>query len=71
MKKQLRKRLLNISCILVVAVLEFFPLLLTAQSKRISGVVTTGSNEPLPGATVEVKQTKKAVATDTQGQFTI
>ena len=67
MKKQLHKILLRVSCILLMAVLELFPVVLTAQSKRISGVVTSVSNEPMAGATVVVRQTKKTVVTDAQG----
>ncbi|MEP7106486.1 MAG: TonB-dependent receptor [Ferruginibacter sp.] len=71
MKKQLPKILLYTPCILLMAVLQLFPGGLAAQTKKISGVVTSVSNQPVAGATVVVKQTKKAVITDAQGQFSI
>ena len=63
--------LLHTSCILVMAILQLLPGQLKAQTNKISGTVTGKGNEPLVGATIMVKQTKKATATDVTGKFSI
>ena len=59
------------SCILVMALLQLLPGQLKAQFNKISGTVTGKSNEPLSGATVMIKQTKKTTVTDVAGNFSI
>ena len=71
MKKQLHKALLKAACILAMALLHLLPGQLKAQSSKVSGTVTGKSNEVLVGATVTVKQTTTATATDASGKFSI
>ena len=63
--------LFHTSCILVMALLQLLPGQLKAQFNKISGTVTGKSNEPLSGATVMIKQTKKTTVTDVAGNFSI
>ncbi|MEO6731723.1 MAG: TonB-dependent receptor [Ferruginibacter sp.] len=71
MKKKWHKVLLFAPCILVMAILQLLPGQLMAQSNKISGTVTGTNNEPLVGATVTVKQSKKVSVTDIAGKFSI
>ena len=71
MKKQLHKMLLHTSCILLLAILQLLPANVKAQSRSVSGTVTNKANEPVAGATILVKQSKKITATDVNGKFTI
>ncbi|HEY8658209.1 MAG TPA: TonB-dependent receptor [Hanamia sp.] len=71
MKKQLHKVLLHASCILVMALLLLLPGHVKAQMNKFSGTVTGKSNEPIAGATIVVKHTKKAAVTDENGKFSI
>jgi len=71
MKKQLHKMLLRTSCILAMALLLMLPARVHAQTGKISGTVTNAQNQPVVGATITVKQTKKTSVTDANGQFTI
>ncbi len=71
MKKQLHKVLLLASCILVMAVLLLLPGKVKAQTNNITGTVTGKGNQPLVGATITIKQTKKTTATDVNGKFSI
>lgn len=71
MKKQLHKLLLQAFCILLIATLQLLPGVLKAQTKTVSGTITGTANEPISGATITVKQTKKATATDASGKFSI
>lgn len=71
MKRQLHKMLHQASCILVMALLQLLPGHLKAQTGKLSGIVTNEQNQPVAGATVTVKQTKKTAVTDALGQFTI
>lgn len=48
-----------------------YPGIVSAQNLVIKGVVTDGGGQPLPGATVKVKDTKKGTVTDNDGNFTI
>ncbi|WP_205461709.1 TonB-dependent receptor [Mangrovibacterium lignilyticum] len=43
----------------------------TQQSKTITGVITAGDGEPIPGATVVVKGTSNGTITDFDGKYTI
>jgi TonB-linked SusC/RagA family outer membrane protein len=63
--------LLHTSCILVMAVLLLLPGQVKAQANRITGTVTGKASEPLVGATVMVKQTKKTTVTDEAGKFSV
>ncbi|MEO7766128.1 MAG: TonB-dependent receptor plug domain-containing protein [Ferruginibacter sp.] len=71
MKKQLHKMLLPASCILLLAMLQLSPYQVKSQTNRISGTVTNKANEPVQGATIMVKQSKKLTATDANGKFTV
>lgn len=71
MKKQLHKVLLLASCILVIALQLLLPGQVKAQTTKISGTVTGGSNVPLQSATITVKQTKASAVTDANGIFSI
>jgi TonB-dependent starch-binding outer membrane protein SusC len=62
------KKILYIITGLLVIVL---PATVFAQSKLISGKVTDTKNNPVPNATITVKQTLKAVVTDADGRFSI
>ncbi|MNK05633.1 TonB dependent receptor [compost metagenome] len=42
-----------------------------AQDKRVSGKITDEGNNPLPGVSVTVKNTKMATITNESGQFTL
>ncbi|MGM9803764.1 MAG: SusC/RagA family TonB-linked outer membrane protein [Muribaculaceae bacterium] len=42
-----------------------------AQSSTVTGIVTDASGEPLIGATVRVKGTKRGVSTDVNGRYSI
>ncbi len=57
------------------SVLTFFCLLLlnvaSAQNFTITGTVSDDSNSPIPYASVTIKGTNKAVATDVTGKYTI
>ena len=47
----------------------FASLFVMAQGKKISGKVTDGSGNPVPGASVLVKGTTKGTSTDATGSF--
>lgn len=55
--------------ILSVFLLVGFSLAATAQSAKIKGSVTTTSNTPLSGATIELSQTTLGTTTDENGNF--
>ena len=58
--------------ILVFLSLIFFFLGTTASAQKIfSGIVTDSTGTPLPNVSVQVKGSKKAVATDRSGKFSI
>ncbi len=57
---------------LVVLFFTLFPIALLAQSRQVTGVVTSGeNNQPLAGVTVTVKGTTNSVSTNEQGRFSI
>jgi len=64
----MRNKLLFIIVWLLVIII---PVSLFAQSKMVSGVVTTGNNVPVLGATIAVKNSSQAVVSDANGKFTI
>ena len=47
------------------------PFIITSPQAPITGTVTDNAGKPLPGATVNVKGSKKGVSTDANGSFTI
>lgn len=47
------------------------PLMLSAQTRKISGVVTDETNEPLTGVVVRVPETTIGITTDIDGQYVI
>ncbi|MGZ3814459.1 MAG: SusC/RagA family TonB-linked outer membrane protein [Mucilaginibacter sp.] len=51
--------------------ITLIPISLFAQSKTVTGSVTTGNNIPVPGATIGVKNSSQAIASDANGKFTI
>jgi TonB-dependent starch-binding outer membrane protein SusC len=71
MKKQLHKVFINLSCIMVIAILQLLPCLAKAQANNISGTVTGVSNKPIEAATVTIKQTTTSAVCDAQGKFSI
>ena len=53
---------------------SFFLLLLfsaAAYSQTVSGTVTDANSQPIPGATVQVKNTTRATVTNEAGRFQI
>ncbi len=52
-----------------IVLLLVCPLLLWAQDRKISGVVRDVSGQPVPGATIQVKNSDKATRADDQGRF--
>src|SRR4051812_4999659 len=47
------------------------PISLLAQEQTVSGQITDGKENPLAGANVLIKGTKKGTATDALGRFTL
>jgi len=47
------------------------PVSLFAQSKTLTGLVTAGNNVPVQGATISVKNSSQAAASDVNGKFTL
>jgi TonB-linked SusC/RagA family outer membrane protein len=64
----MRNKLLFIIGWLIITII---PVSLFAQSKTLTGVVTASNNSPVQGATIAVKNTSQAVASDANGKFTI
>ncbi len=64
----MRKKLLFITGWLLIAII---PVSLFAQSKTLTGVITAGNNVPVQGATIAVKNSSQAVASDPNGKFTL
>lgn len=63
--------LLNASSIWLITLLMLLSNGVEAQASKFSGSVNSKSDEPIAGATVIVKQTKKATVTDENGKFNI
>ena len=59
------------SLFLVMLLLLILPLAVHAQTKKVSGIVTDETNEPLIGVTVVVPETTVGVTTDIDGRYTI
>ncbi|MES2890656.1 MAG: TonB-dependent receptor [Bacteroidota bacterium] len=71
MKKQLQKLLMHALCILTTVAFHLLPGSAIAQTSRYSGTVISNTNQPVEGATITVKQTKKVTLTDNQGNFAV
>ncbi len=56
--------------LLYIALWGCIPLLL-AQNKQISGIVTDETGSPLPGVSIQVKNTTHGIATDIDGKYAI
>jgi hypothetical protein len=56
---------------LLFSVLLMFSSTLMAQTRTVSGVVTTDKGETLPGVTIQVKGGQAAAVTDTAGKYSI
>lgn len=54
-----------------LAVLLFFPFLIQAQTRTVTGTVTDEANKPVHGASIVIKNTKTGTTTDVQGKFSI
>ncbi|HJP63413.1 MAG TPA: SusC/RagA family TonB-linked outer membrane protein, partial [Mucilaginibacter sp.] len=63
----MRNKLLYIIGWLIITII---PVSLFAQTKTLTGTVTAANNTPVPGATIAVKNTSQAVASDANGKFT-
>lgn len=59
------------SLFLAMLLLLILPLAVHAQTKKVSGIVTDETNEPLIGVTVVVPETTVGVTTDIDGRYTI
>ena len=57
--------------IIVWVLITIIPVSLFAQNKTLNGTVTAGDNVPVPGATIVVKNSSQAIASDINGKFTI
>jgi TonB-linked SusC/RagA family outer membrane protein len=64
----MRNKLLFITGWLLVVMI---PVSLFAQSKTLTGLVTAGNNVPVQGATISVKNSSQAAASDLNGKFTL
>jgi len=64
----MRNKLLFIAGWLLIAII---PVSLFAQGKTLTGVVTAGNNVPVQGATIAVKNSSQAAASDLNGKFTL
>jgi len=64
----MRNKLLYIIGWLIITII---PVSLFAQTKTLAGTVTAANNAPVPGATITVKNSSQAVASDGNGKFTI
>jgi TonB-linked SusC/RagA family outer membrane protein len=64
----MRNKLLYIIGWLIITII---PVTLFAQTKTLIGTVTAGNNSTVPGATIIVKNSSQAVASDANGKFTL
>lgn len=64
----MRNKLLYIIGWLIITII---PVSLYAQTRTLTGTVTAINDTPIPGATVTVKNSSVAVASDANGKFTI
>jgi TonB-linked SusC/RagA family outer membrane protein len=52
-------------------IITIIPVSLFAQNKTLTGIVITGNNIPVQGATISVKNSSQAAASDVNGKFTM
>jgi iron complex outermembrane receptor protein len=73
MNKKLRKRDLIAALVIVLALVSLVPMTALAQTKRITGKITTAINaEPLQGVNVLIKgNSRKGAISDNQGMFSL
>jgi TonB-linked SusC/RagA family outer membrane protein len=64
----MKKRLFFLTTWLLVIM---FPAIVFAQNRAITGQVTERNNQPVPYATITVKNSSQAVVSDANGKFTI
>ncbi|HVI47827.1 MAG TPA: TonB-dependent receptor [Chitinophaga sp.] len=64
---QLHRMVLRMCCTILLAL----PLLVSAQTKTITGTVTDDQGNPVVGISVAVKQTKTGAVTDAAGKFSL
>ena len=57
--------------LLILVICFIAPVILLAQTKNIKGKVLDDTGKPLQGVNVLVKKTKKGIATDSEGNFSI
>jgi TonB-dependent starch-binding outer membrane protein SusC len=62
----MRKKLLFIIGWLIITLI---PISVFAQNQSVSGTITTAGNVPIQGATIGIKNSLKAVASDVNGKF--
>lgn len=62
----MRQKLLFLTACLLIIML---PVSLFAQIKTVTGFVTAGNNVPVPGATISVKNSTRAIVSDANGKF--
>jgi TonB-linked SusC/RagA family outer membrane protein len=55
----------------LLAVLVSFAVSVSAQTKRVSGIVRDNTGAPVPFATISVKSTNQGTTADVEGRFTI
>lgn len=70
MVKRLQKRRLTIRMVLFF-LLACTPMLLSAQTRQVSGTVTSDAGETMPGVSIVVKGTTTGTTTDIDGKYTI
>ena len=71
-QQQVKKRLFLRTSILLIFLVAFTSLSLRAQNNtRITGTVNDSNNEPVIGASVEIKNTTNGVITDINGEYAI
>ncbi|HEY0680559.1 MAG TPA: TonB-dependent receptor [Chitinophagaceae bacterium] len=70
-KLLIRKMWLNVVALTTLALMLFLPGNLNAQTKTISGKVTSNTGDPVSGASVQVKGATGGTTTDNEGNFTL
>lgn len=60
-----------LSCTMIAILTVFAPFTISAQNKTVVGVVTDETKEPLPGASILIKNTTTGTVTDFDGNYSI
>ncbi|PWT99309.1 MAG: SusC/RagA family TonB-linked outer membrane protein, partial [Bacteroidetes bacterium] len=63
------RRLIRLKVILLFAIL--LPTLILAQTKTITGRIVDAGGNPVPGASILIKQTNQGTSTDADGKFSL